>query len=123
MDITPRIAEGAKLIDGYGDGGFRVQNVRYEQTIFVMPDQLQLREEKAFAELAPEAFQQLSELFSVEIMLIGTGAKQQFLANEQAHMAQQLPFSIDCMETGAACRTYNVLLAEGRQVAALLFPV
>jgi len=58
----------------------------------------------------------------IEILLIGTGPSQKFPPIDFLKKTNDYPFSIDFMDTGAACRTFNILANENRRVAALLFP-
>lgn len=56
-----------------------------------------------------------------EVILLGTGAKSQFLSTELEHLCHQHNHVIDCMATDAACRTFMLLASEQRRVMALLF--
>ena len=57
---------------------------------------------------------------SPEVLLIGTGAKQHFLPPAQLAALYQAGIGVECMASGAAARTYNVLMSEGRRVLALI---
>ena len=58
----------------------------------------------------------------IDVVLFGTGAKSEFFPPALKQELKQKGLSVDAMDTGAACRTYNVLMAEGRRVAAVLLP-
>ena len=60
---------------------------------------------------------------SVELLLIGTGARMSQIDRELRQTLRADGVVIEAMDTGAACRTYNVLMAEGRRVAAALIAV
>ena len=60
------------------------------------------------------------ERLGAEIVLIGTGKKLRFPPSEALKPLRDARIGFEVMDTAAACRTYNVLLGEGRQVAALL---
>jgi len=57
-----------------------------------------------------------------DVFLLGTGAKIAFLPKELKQQLRAEGIAFDCMDTGAACRTYNVLMAEGRRVLAAMLP-
>jgi uncharacterized protein len=59
----------------------------------------------------------------IEILLVGSGARFALLAPDVRRSLQERGLSVDAMDTGAACRTYNILRAEGRRVAAALIAV
>jgi len=59
----------------------------------------------------------------VEVLLIGTGETMQFMPPKLRQAIRDMGPVPDIMDTGAACRTYNVLLAEGRHIAAALLPI
>ncbi len=76
------------------------------------------KENKLFKDLS---FRMLKEIQGIEVLLIGTGEKHRFPAKEIYCQLGELPFSIDFMNTHAACRTFNILINESRKVGALLF--
>ena len=124
MDITPLIPAGRQILQGYGDGGFRLNGVRHEGSVLVFPAQtiawLPVTVEAITAEsLAAVATAEPR----VEILLIGTGGRMQLIPNAVRQHFRSLGIAVDAMDTGAACRTYNVLLAEDRRVAAALIAV
>jgi uncharacterized protein len=105
---------------GYGEGYVMVNAVRYERSLVVLPD----RPVEAWAVAAVDALRQEDLQFlgalGVEIVLLGTGASLHFL---RPHLLQPLAragVGVEVMDTRAACRTYNILVAEGRKVAAAL---
>ncbi len=122
MDVTPLIAADRQVIDSYGSGGFRVGGIAYEGAIIVFPDAT-LRwnaariEDVTLASLAP-----VSARGGVEILLVGCGRRFVLLPKDLRARLKEVGIVADSMDTGAACRTYNVLLAEDRRVAAALLP-
>lgn len=123
-NITPLIREGKQVIDGYGGGGFRIARTRYESSVIVFPDSAHAWEIKTFEDIGETSFELvLAQAEEVDVLLIGCGKKQYFLppAIEQQLRARRIVPEV--MDTGAACRTYNVLLSEGRRVAAALIAV
>lgn len=124
MDVTPLIPEGRQLIEAYGDGAFRITGVRYVGAVLVFPEETRPWDLASIESLTSDALSSVTDReFVPEILLLGTGARTEFiLPSLRAEIREKGPV-IDIMDTGAACRTYNVLLAEGRRVAAALFPV
>lgn len=124
MDITPLVPEGLKLIQAYGDGRFRVSGEVHEGSLFVFP-----RRVLAWAAVAPEDI--TCELLmpiveaeeTVEVLLLGTGQVTCLLPKAVRESLRAKGIAIEVMDTGAACRTYNVLATEGRLVAAALIAV
>ncbi|MDE1146205.1 MAG: Mth938-like domain-containing protein [Azospirillaceae bacterium] len=122
MDITPLIPADRQVIDAYGPGRFRVSNTVYETPIIVFPDRTLVWAVENFADLEPEDFAALTAE-QPEIVLLGCGPTMQlFPSSLRRALKEQGLGGIDPMDTGAACRTYNVLMAEGRRVAAALLP-
>ncbi len=125
MDITPLIAPGLQVIQGYSSGGFRINGKRYEGAFLVFPDQtLPWAAARDPAQLTQDDFSQITErLPRPEIVLLGCGAQPALLLAGLRQALKQKGIILEVMDTGAACRTYNVLMAEGRPVAAALLPV
>ncbi|MCB5183869.1 Mth938-like domain-containing protein [Methylobacillus gramineus] len=113
-------AAGSQLITGYGDSWVEVNHARHDSSMIVLPATLvEHWPVKDFDSLASEHFEQLISL-KPEVILLGTGPTHRFLHPRVSHTLIQAGISIECMTTVAACRTYNILMAEGRHVAAAL---
>lgn len=122
QDISGLPDEGQQLVNGYGDGGFRVSGVRYEGNIIILPDQTLNWSLETIAELTVEALEPVLKADpAVEILLIGCGATMAFIEEDVRQALREKGITIDSMDSGAAVRTYNVLLLEKRRVAAALF--
>ena len=105
------------------DGAFvQVNETRHGTPLIVLAQQLiDTWQPASFDTLAPEHFTALAEL-GVEIILLGTGAKQRFPDPRLARRLMEKRIGLEVMDTAAACRTYNILVSEGRSVAAALLP-
>ena len=124
MDVTPLIPSGRQVIEGYGDGGFRISGERYVGAVLVLPQRTLAWPVSAIAEATSESLLALNADDSdVELLLIGCGRSMAFIDPELRAQVREWGIVIDGMDTGAACRTYNVLLSEDRRVAAALLPV
>lgn len=125
MDITPLIGADRRIIQGYGPGLFRVSGEVFHSPIMVFPDRVEPWEfhgnPAAFEEKDFTGFFARAE--GVEVALLGCGASMQFVSPATRRVFSGRGVALEAMDTGAACRTYNVLMTEGRQVAALLLPI
>ena len=127
VDITPRIAAGAMVIQSYAHGQFKVNNQVFATPIIVTPTQVlpwdgvNLNSGHA-VEILQSMLARLPH--PAEVLLIGAGASLPPVLPAWIRQARNLfGVSVDMMDTPAACRTYNVLLTEGRGVVAVLNPV
>ena len=108
------------IITAYGDGYVSVNAVRYTQSLIVLPDQLVLDwTPPSFAALTRADFERLAAL-DAEVVLLGTGKAQRFPHPELLQPLMQARKGLEPMDLSAACRTYALLLNEGRQIAAAL---
>ncbi len=107
-------------ISAYGAGFFVVNEERLEASIIVTPDRL-VREwpPRSLSDLDAAAMVVLDSL-EPEIVLLGTGARHRFPDPAVVGPLQAGGIGVEVMSTNAACRTYNILVGEGRKVAAAL---
>ena len=125
MDVTPRIAEGRQLIESYGNGRFKITGTAYEGSVLVFPDRVldwPVNDFQAIDEASLSAFTS-ADTPPVDILLIGCGPQMRFVPPALRKSLRAAGIVIDAMDTGAACRTYNVLMSEDRRVAAALIAV
>jgi uncharacterized protein len=126
MDLTPLIPQGRQIVESYGDGRFRVSGTLHERSILVFPDRTL---EWPVADIASLTFESLApvttagESGAVDLLLIGCGARMVPIPAPLRAALRAKGIVVEPMDTGAACRTYNVLAAEGRKVAAALIAV
>ena len=123
MDITPLVAADRQVIESYGRTGFRVSGVAHEGALLVFPDATRPWVGAAsIALLTRASFAAVIARGGVEILLVGCGKRMVLFPAPVRAELRQVGIVVDTMDTGAACRTYNVLLAEDRRVAAALLP-
>ncbi len=122
MDVTPLIAKDRQVIESYGAEGFRVSGVQHRGAILVLP---RATHPWPVAALAEVALDNLAPVIAggAEILLLGCGTRGAQVPSRLRSELRARGVVVDAMDTGAACRTYNVLLAEDRRVAAALLPV
>ena len=120
MKIEREAAEGRNLFTGYGEGWVEVNRQRYTASLLVSGDRITADWPLAsLGELAADHLAAVLEL-EPEVVLLGTGAT--FAFPEPARLASlhKAGVGVEVMDTAAACRTYNILLGEGRNVVAAL---
>lgn len=108
------------IFTGYGDGYVLVNQTRYEKNLIVLPDQLfEDWPVTSVKELEAQHFDHLLP-HSPEIILLGTGTRHQFPNHLLLGQLAKKGIGIEIMDTKACCRTYNILVEEGRRIAAAL---
>jgi uncharacterized protein len=113
----------ANLIRTYAPGRVVVNETAYGASLIVKPDEVIADwPPQTFAHLAESHFQILAEL-RMEVVLIGTGASLRFPRSDLLRPLIAAGCGFEIMDTGAACRTYNILMGEGRRVAAALLMI
>lgn len=117
MRMTEISFSGATPIDGYGPGFFRVAGQVMEGAILVTTTGA--RSWGGFQDVAPL----LSLVAEVDVIFIGTGAEISHITGSLRAELEAAGLGVESMNSPAACRTYNVLLSEGRRVAAAILPV
>jgi uncharacterized protein len=113
-------APTANVVTGFGEGWVRIGADEYREGVVILPDRI-------IAGWAPAGFDALlAEDFArllvpePEIVLLGTGARQRFPHPRLLAPLIEGRIGVEVMDTRAACRTFNILVAEGRRVAAAL---
>lgn len=105
-------------VTAYGPGFIEINKVRHDFSLIVAPDQPLARWSATdFETLTADDFAALLAL-SPEVALIGTGSRQRFPHPRLTSPLTAARVGIEVMDTPAACRTYNILMAEGRRVVA-----
>jgi len=121
LDVTPLVPKDRQVIDSYSAEGFRVSGIVHKGAILVLPRATLPWPVAAMADISLES---LEPIFGAEprVLLLGCGSRMTLVPPSLRHALRQREIVVDAMDTGAACRTYNVLLAEDRRVAAALLP-
>ena len=115
---------GRHLIDSYGAGGFRFAEMSHRGSILALPSGIKAWEVTSPAEFSLDAFAPvLAEAAEIDVLLIGTGREAAALPEALRRRFKDAGIGVDAMQTGAAARTYNILAAENRKVAAALVAV
>ena len=121
MDITPQIPQDAQVIQRYGPGRFTITGTVHEGNVLVTPQAVSPWRGGALQDWQPADLDPVLALSpQPEIVLFGTGRAMTLMPRALRATLKAHGIGCDPMDTGAACRTYNILLAEGRRVAAVL---
>jgi uncharacterized protein len=115
---------GRYPFDAYGNGGFRFADMSHRGSVLALPSGIKAWPIASIAELTDEALEPIfAEAGEIELLLLGTGADIAAIPNAFRERFREAGIGLDVMQTGAAARTYNILLAENRKVAAALIAV
>ena len=126
MDLTPLIPSGRQIVESYGEGRFRVTSQLYQSAILVFPERTLTWPVLRFADASLanlELVLAAGRDGNVELLLLGQGPQMQLVPPDLRQGLRAAGVVVEPMDTGAACRTYNVLMAEGRRIVAALIPV
>lgn len=111
-------------IDAYGDGGFRFAGTSHRGSLLILPSGVHGWPVTELGEVTPESFEALfAESAGIDFLLFGTGSALMVPDAAVGAAFEKANIGLELMDTGAACRTYNVLLAEDRAFAAALIAV
>ena len=120
MKIEREQSEGRNAFTGYGEGYVEVGGTRYRESLVVNAERIVVDwPARSVDMLSADHIAAIVELHP-EIVLIGTGSQFQFPEPMLLAPLQKAGIGVEVMDTHAACRTYNILLGEGRNVAAAL---
>ena len=121
MKLHASMPSAAQTITAYGDDYVKVNGERRDSSAVVTPSRTVAWENRTFDALTREDFAFLAGL-GVDIVLLGTGPRQRFPSPRLTAPLAQARVGLEVMDLKAACRTYNILVAEERKVGlALLF--
>lgn len=115
---------GRAQIDAYGNGGFRFADMSHRGSLLLLPSGIYGWEMDASMPLSVDKFRRvLDDAAGIEVLLVGTGDRLRPLPAELKAALKAKGIASDPMSTGAAIRTFNIMLAEQRAVAAALIAV
>lgn len=122
MKLHTDMPSTLNTVTAYGPGWIEINRRRFEGAVVVMPEgEVAAWSAQRFEALAAADFDTLLER-RPELVLLGTGEKQRFPHPRLTAALMAAGVGVDVMSTHAACRTYNILMAEGRRVLAALLP-
>jgi uncharacterized protein len=122
MKLHPSTTQQYQTVTGYFAGGVEINAQPYDYNLYVLPEVAPRAWTVAsFDALTAEHFEQLAA-DQPDVVILGTGERQRFVHPRLTTPLTSLRIGVECMDTNAACRTYNILMGEGRKVTlALIF--
>ena len=123
MKLHADAASALNTVTAYGPGFIEINRQRHDGAVLLMPEgPVRAWAAQTIDQLDATAVAELLAL-GPEIVLIGTGPTQRLLHPRITAPLSQARIGVDLMDSRAACRTYNILMAEGRKVLAALLPL
>lgn len=120
MKLHSTTTQQYQTVTAYDRDSVEFNAKRYAYSLVVLPEVAPVAWPVAsFTELTSEHFQQIAA-HQPDVVILGTGARQQFVHPRLTQALTGQRVGVECMDNQAACRTYNILMAEGRKVALAL---
>lgn len=120
MKLHSDINKQYQTVTGYDDSGVEINAVHFDYSLIVMPETAPRAWPVAtFDALTAEHFEQIG-MDAPDVVILGTGARQRFVHPRLVASLSARHIGVECMDSKAACRTYNVLMGEGRKVTLAL---
>ena len=120
MELTEAARGDRPFIERYGPGGFRIGGTRWDGSVLILADRVVAWETGGPADLNAESLAAVFAEEAMELLILGLGAGFAAVAQTDRETFREAGLAIEAMDTGAACRTYNLLAGEGRAVGAAL---
>ena len=109
-----------QTVTGYDDRGVEINAERFDFSLIVMPETAPRAWDVAsFEQLSEQHFEQIAA-DAPDVVVLGTGARQRFVHPRLIAALSARHVGVECMDSKAACRTYNILMGEGRKVTLAL---
>lgn len=111
-----------QTVTAYDEAGVEINAVRFSRSLIVLPEVAPVAWPPiSFDDLNTEHFAQIDAM-SPDVVILGTGRRQRFVHPSLVSTLTSRRIGVECMDSRAACRTYNILMSEGRKVVlALIF--
>lgn len=122
----PEAEAGPTFITAYGEGGFRIVGERHEGAVLIVGNAVHAWDVSSSGEITAESLKSIGQAAEPpDVLILGCGAETSDFPDALRHRLKGLGLGlvVEIMGTGAACRTFNLLRAEGRAVAAALIAV
>jgi uncharacterized protein len=114
----------AQVVRTYGPGRFLISEREWRESVLVTPTVTVPVQVARAEDLTLETLSFLKTLpVPTELLVLGCGARAVFVPPDKRAALKAAGLGLEVVDTGSACRIYNVLLAEGRRVAAVLIPL
>ncbi len=123
MKLHATSTQQYQTVTGYEDDWIEINALRFGHSLIVLPEVPPVRwAVVSFDELQASDFAAI-DAQAPDLLILGTGRRQRFAAPKLIANLLSKRIGVECMDNQAACRTYNILMAEGRKVAlAVILP-
>lgn len=123
MKLHATATQQYQTVTGYEDDSVDINAVRFAHSLLVLPEVPPLAWPVESFDALTEADFAPIEALAPDVVILGTGLRQRFVHPRLLTSLTARRIGVECMDNQAACRTYNILMAEGRKVAlALILP-
>ena len=120
MKLHATTTQQYQTVTGYEENSVEINAVQYSHSLLVLPEQAPVVwDVDAFSSLTAEHFSKI-EAMEPDVVILGTGKRQHFIHPQLIANLTARRIGVECMDNQAACRTYNILMTEGRKVALAL---
>jgi len=120
MKLQSTQTQQYQTVTGYDAGSVEINAINYRHSLLVLPESAPTPwDVNSFAALSVEHFDAIATL-KPDVVILGTGNKQRFAHPRLTTRLTSERIGVECMDSQAACRTYNILMTEGRKVALAL---
>ncbi|HWJ95182.1 MAG TPA: Mth938-like domain-containing protein [Telluria sp.] len=120
MKLHSQDNQAYQTVTGYDARGVEINAQRYDYSVTVMPEVPPRRWDVArFEDLTAAHFEEIAA-GAPDVVVLGTGERQRFIHPRLIASLSALRVGVECMDSHAACRTYNILMGEGRKVTLAL---
>ena len=122
MKLHPDQNSALNTVTAYGSGFFEINRVRHEGPLLLMPEgEVRRWQVESYEALSAADLEALLAL-GAEVILLGTGNRHRMPSPRLTAALARAGIGVEAMDSSAACRTYNILMGEGRRVLAALLP-
>lgn len=120
MKLHSTTTQQYQTVTAYDASGVEINAIHFSHSLIVLPEIKPMSwEVQSFDALTTEDFETIDQQ-KPDVVILGTGDKQRFVHPRLVAPLMQRHVGVECMDNQAACRTYNILMAEGRKVALAL---
>lgn len=120
MKLHSNPTQQYQTVTAYDDQGVEINAIRFDHSLIVLPELPPMPWMTIdFTQLQAEHFAPILAL-QPDVVILGTGNRQRFIHPKHIANLTARQIGVECMDSKAACRTYNILMAEGRKVALAL---
>jgi uncharacterized protein len=120
MKLHTTVTRQYQTVTAYDDAAVEINAVRFVHSLLVLPEAAPVAwPVESFDALSLAHFDQINAT-APDVVILGTGRRQRFVHPKLTAILTARRIGVECMDNHAACRTYNILMAEGRKVALAL---